>query len=270
MYSISKNVVTHHINLNYKNFVLLHYHQHNSSRGVVCVLLTHSDSGYDRRHKHWHHHPAGHSQVVFTSWDIVFLTATMDLQGEQQALLQTTCEEHGCMELGGTADCLLPCDPCRLGSPQWWPGWRGPLWGRWPPVLRATCPPATEPCGFATMASCPRRYILRDWDAQQAVSFAPRRENPAQLASSNTWGSARRWSPACTASRTDRHTRCSSCGCSCHRWSSWCRRRSEGTAWSPLHLQQHRQRVTHDHVFIQQTRTHRASFINLLHESAQI
>ena len=65
----------------------------------------------------------------------------------------------------------------------------------------------------------------------------------------NTWGSARRWSPAYTASRTDRHTQCSSCGYSCRRWSSWCRHRSEGTLWSPLHLQQQSQCVRGDHTF---------------------
>ena len=33
-------------------------------------------------------------------------------------------------------------------------------------MLRATCPPATEPCGFVTMASSPKKYILRDCDTQ--------------------------------------------------------------------------------------------------------
>ena len=174
---ISKKILTNQIDIDYKNRIWLHYHEYtNSSRRLFFTLsfcfLTHSDSGYDRRHKHWHHHPTGHSQVVFTSWDVVFLTANMDLQGKQQTHLQTTWRRPSLCVTRGCADCLLPCDPCRLGSRQWLPGWRGPLWGRWPPVLPATCPPATEPCGFATMASCPRRYNLRDWDAPQAVSFA--------------------------------------------------------------------------------------------------
>lgn len=64
-----------------------------------------------------------------------------------------------------------------------------------------------------------------------------------------TWGSAHRWSPAYTASRTDRHTQCSSFGYSCHHWSSWCRHHSEGTLWSPPHLQQQSQCVSGDHTF---------------------
>lgn len=48
--------------------------------------LTHSDSCYDRRYKHWHHHPTCHSQVVLTSWDIIFLTASVDLKGNKHKI----------------------------------------------------------------------------------------------------------------------------------------------------------------------------------------
>lgn len=71
-----------------------------------------------------------------------------------------------CRDTGFT-DCFVPCGPCRLVCPQWLLEWRCPLSERWPPVRRATCPPATEPCGFETMASSPRMYILRDWDTQE-------------------------------------------------------------------------------------------------------
>lgn len=62
---------------------------------------------------------------------------------------------------------FLPCGPCRLVCPQWLLGWQCPLLERWPPVRQATCPPATEPCGFETMASSPRMYTLRDWNTEE-------------------------------------------------------------------------------------------------------
>lgn len=171
MYYISKNVLTYHIN----SWMLLHYHQHNNSSPRVVYFFF---VPYPQWQRLW---PATRTLTSSPRWpqssSVYFLRYCFSYSDHGPAGWTTDtptdnlrrawlCVTQGC------ADCLLPCDPCRLGSPQWLPGWRGPLWGRWPPVLRATCPPAIEPCGFATMASCPRRYILRDWDARQAVSFA--------------------------------------------------------------------------------------------------
>jgi len=82
--------------------------------------------------------------------------------------------------------CYWPYDPCRLVYPLWWLGWQCPLLGRWQQVLQATCPPAIVPCGFETMASSPKMYILRDWDTQKTQQVRSVRSS-SNAVSSGFW-----------------------------------------------------------------------------------